>query len=158
MEQPIAIFEPERTGNYTATIISIAIAILALAFLVFFIKKEFSFRQRAYRQLLSLLSFFVMIIALVTAFFSFWAAQKFTPVKVFQHGIVTSFGKADLKNIAKVYVHEDRQRSRLSGAPEGKAIRMLIIEETDQKTHVLSEENYNIDSILQVLSTLKFKE
>lgn len=155
MEQPIAVFEPIRSGNYNVVIISLIIAAIALAFFIFNLKKGFSIRQKGYQQLFSLLAFFVIIIAAATAFFSFWAAQKLTPVKVFAQSIETAFGKVKFEDIQKIYVHDDQQRSRLTGAPEGAIIRILIIEESDRKTHVLSEENYNIDSLLNVLNTIK---
>lgn len=155
MEQPIAVFEPIRSGNYSAVVISVIIAGIALVFLIFNKKKEGFIRQKGYQQMFSLLTFFVIIIATATAFFSFWAAQKLTPVKIFANSIETAFGKVDFEDIHKIYIHDDQQRSRLSGVPEGAIIRLLIIEESDRKTHVLSEENYNIDSLLNVLNSLK---
>lgn len=155
MEQPIAVFEPIRSGNYNVVIISLTIAAFALAFLIFNTKKKGALKVRGYQQLFSLLLFFVIIISGVTAFFSFWAAQKFTTVKVFPNAIETGFGKADFDNILKIYIHKDQQKSPLTGALQGAVIRILIIEERDRKTHVLSEENYQIDSLMYVLESLK---
>ncbi len=155
MEQPIAVFEPIRTGNYYNFIISLVVAFIALVFLLFNLKKKGTPTRKGYRQLFSLLSFFVLIIAVVTAFFSFWAAQKFTPVKVFQDAIETGYGNADFNNIVKVYIHNDQQKSRLTRELEGEITRILIIEESDRKTHALSEENYQIDSLFSVLRRLK---
>jgi len=155
MEQPIAIFEPIRTGNYNVVYLSLFIATIALAVLLYTFKKKDIFKIKGYQQLLSLLSFFVIIIAASTAFFSFWAAQKFTIVKVFPEAIETGFGTANFDNIVKVYIHNDQQKSSLSGNLEGDITRILIIEERSRKTHTLSEENYQIDSLMQVLENIK---
>jgi hypothetical protein len=155
MEQPIAVFEPIRSGNYIVVLISLLFAVIATAFLVYNYKKDISYKNRGYKQLFSLLAFFVIMIATVTAFFSFWAAQKFTTVKVYPQAIETSFGRVNFDDIQKIYIHNNQQVAPLTGTPHGKVVRILIIEEFDRKTHVLSEENYQIDSLLKVLSTLK---
>jgi len=155
MEQPIAVFEPIRSGNYNITIISLLIAAIALVFLLYNLKKDVTYKYKNYKQLFSLLAFFVIIISATTTFFSFWAAQKFTAVKVFPDSIETGFGKAKFDEINKVYIHNDQQKSLLTNAFEGDITRILIIEEIDRKTHALSEENYDIDSLLKVLNTIK---
>ena len=155
MEEPIAVFDPTRSGNYNIVIISLSIAAIALAFFIYNFKKDVASSKKGYQQLFSLLAFFVIIIAAVTAFFSFWAAQKFTPVKVYTQSIETAFGKVDLKDIQNIYIHKDQQQAPLTGTPKGEITRILIIEEFDRKTHVLSEENYDIDSLIQVLNNLK---
>ena len=155
MDQPIAVFEPIRSGNYQTIIICLIVIVIALISLVLLNRKNITFKQKGYRPLLSLLSFFAIVIAAVTAFFSFWAAQKLTTVKVFPDAIETGFGKTELANIRQIYIHKDQQRSRLTGSPEGDITHILIIEEMDRKTHALSEENYQIDSLLKVLDALK---
>ena len=155
MEQPIAVFEPMRSGNYNIVIIGLLIAAIALVFLIYNLKKDVSYKFKNYKQLFSLLAFFVIIISGTTSFFSFWAVQKFTPVKVFQDSIETSFGIAKFDEINKVYIHNDQQKSLLTNAFEGDITRILIIEEIDRKTHALSEENYDIDSLLKILNTIE---
>jgi hypothetical protein len=155
MDQPIAVFDPVRTGNYNVVIICLVFAVLASIFIFFNFKRKTDFIAKRYQQLFSLLAFFILIISLTTGFFSFWAAQKFIPVKVYSDSVETGFGKAAFENIAKVYIHNDQQKSPITAAPQGEITRILIIEEIDRKTHALSEENYNIDSIMQVFKTLK---
>ena len=155
MEQPIAVFEPIRSGNYSIVFISLFFVLIAAAFFIYNLKKKASPKHKNYNQLFSLLAFFVIIIASSTAFFSFWAAQKFTEVKVYSKSIETGFGTADFDNIQRIYIHNDQQKSPLTAAPEGGIIRILVIEEVDRKTHVLSEENYQIDSLMVVLNSLK---
>jgi hypothetical protein len=155
MEQPIAVFEPIRSGNYNIVMISLFFVGIAVAFFIYNLKKDVSYKQKGYKQLFSLLAFFVIIIAATTAFFSYWAALKLTPVKVFSESIETSFGNVDLEDIQNIYILNDQQLAPLSGNPKGDVVRFLIIEEVDRKTHALSEENYDIDSLVQVLNTLK---
>ncbi len=155
MEQPIAVFEPMRSGNYTIAIISLFFVGIAVLFFIYNLRKDVSYKQKGYKQLFSLLAFFVIIIAVTTAFFSSWAALKLTPVKVFSQSIETSFGNVDFGAIQKIYILNDQQLAPLSGNPKGDIVRFLIIEEVDRKTHALSEENYEIDSLIQVLNTLK---
>ena len=155
MEQPIAVFEPMRSGNFSIVLISLLFAAIAAALLFYNLKKDVSYKHKGYKQLFALLAFFVVIIASVTAFFSFWAAQKFTPVTVYAKSIETGFGNAKFKDIQKIYIHNDQEKGVLTGSPHGAVTRILIIEEYDRKTHVLSEENYQIDSLLIVLESLK---
>lgn len=155
MEQAVAVFEPIRSGNYNLVFIYLLIALIALGGLVYTLKKKVTYRKKMYHQLYSLLAFFVLIIAGVTAFFNFWAAQKFTAVTVFPEAIETPFGTAQFENIQNVYIHNDQQLSRISGEPDGLITRILIIEEFDRKTHVLSEENYDIDSLYKVMERLE---
>ena len=155
MEDLIAVFEPERSGNNQLAIICLLLAVLALAYLIYNQRRVTKPENRNLKQLMSLLAAFVILIALGTAVFSYLAGQKFVPVKVFSKHIETSYGKSDLEDIQQLYIHNDQKLSPVSGKLEGDSTRLLMIVELKGKTHVLSEENYDIDSLMRVLRKLE---
>ena len=155
MEDLIAVFEPNRSGNNILTLVCIVLAVLALGFLVYNQRRTVSPEKRSMAQLFSLLAGFVILIAIGTGIFSFWAGQKSIPVKVSTNAIETLYGKTNLDDINQLYIHYDQKLSPISGKLQGDSTRLLMIIENDGKTHVLSEENYPIDSIAKVLRKLE---
>ncbi len=146
---PTVIFESTNSGNITLSILCILIAGLALGFVVYNNRRPVSdSRQQHYRSLISMLLGFVALIGIGTAVFSWLTAKRLDAVVMSEAGVLTSEGLAKWDNIDRIYFHEDRQVQPFTGNEVGDPVKMLmIIEKVTAKTHVLSEEHFNIEVI-----------
>jgi len=150
------IFEPVNESNYTLATVCLLLAIASIIALVFYNRKpqkveavidEKTAIANKYKPLFSMGLFFVFLLCISTAFFSWLAAKKTTKVIVSEQFIETPFGKVDWGQIQRIYVHEDQRVAPFSGREVGEVTKILTIIEISGKTHALSEENYDINAI-----------
>ena len=146
-------FLPTQSANYTLVWICVLIVLLCTVVAYFQYKKTSSGKRTSSRMqpLLFLLFGFLALIAAGTGFFSWWTTVKTPAVVISETNLETGFGKAEWKDIGRFYIHFDRQLHPMSGIPVGDTTRLLTIIEKSGKTHVLSEENYDIDAIGKAL-------
>lgn len=138
------LFESNSSDQYLLSIICGLIA-LACAGFIFYLSRQPQKRETPIYQLL--LGFGIMI-ALGTAFFSWLSTTKLDTVKITAQGIELPEGKVKWNKIDRAYLHFDQQLQPFSGLPKGDTTRFLmIIERGSGKTHVLSEEDYEIEKI-----------
>ena len=104
-----------------------------------------------YRTLLALLFFIIALVAGGTAGFSKLTSNKLGAVEIGADYLVTPYGTTDFDEIRNAYIEMDQKPSLFNPGQGKDRIRLLLIIENDGKTHVLSEENYPIQEILNTL-------
>jgi hypothetical protein len=145
-------FEPINGGLDPAFWVALMITIVALGALFWLMRVwEPEGRTRAYRPLAQLLVFIVILLAGGTALFTGWTSLKLIPVTVSEESVVTSYGEAKFANIRQIYMHKDQEKSLVNPALTVRTTMMLIIEEKDGKTHILSEAHYELGPILKAI-------
>lgn len=149
MNEALYTFLPAQSSDQIAAWGSLIIVIGCAIALFFLLKKKSSGDAYRRQMLLAMLVFFGLIIAATTGFFSFWSMQKIGPVYVYETGISTPYGHTEFKNISRAYIEMNGKQSLISPGSTTQSVRMLFLEETGGKMHVLSEENYEIDEILK---------
>lgn len=154
MEEALYTFEPNLNYATSSLWFGIAAAVAGLAGCVFLLKKATDGGEnRNYHLLGAMLLFFVFMIGISTAFFSWWTQRKIGPVKIYADAITTPYGEASFGEIDKAYIEEERQPSLINPNVTRERYNLLIIEEIGGKVHALSEENYDLRDILQKLRT-----
>jgi hypothetical protein len=151
MEPAITVFQPDNSGDQVTLILSLLIAAGAFGAMILLLRRPGGKLDRNRMLLLAMLAFFAFIIAGGTAFFSWWSARKVGPVSVFADAIETPYGKANFADIRNAFIETETERSLLNANITTASVRLLIIEEKDGRTHVLSETNYPIDAVLAAL-------
>ncbi|MCB0649999.1 MAG: hypothetical protein KDC85_01840 [Saprospiraceae bacterium] len=154
MGDPLYTFLPTHSSDQMTFWGSFIIVLIAAAALFYLLRKKSAGDAYRRQMLLAMLVFFAMIMSAVTAFFSFWSLRKTGPVYVYEQSITTPYGNAEFKNINKAYIDLNKQQSLLNPGTSTKSVRMLFLEESHGKIHVLSEENYDIDQIFMRMKSL----
>ena len=103
------------------------------------------------RHLLQMLGGFVGVIALCTAVLQWATNKRLIPVEIKSDSITTSFGTAMFRDIEEVKMFPNVQMTALTNSPKDTVFQMLIIEQNG-KTHVLSEQDYPIQTISEALT------
>ena len=161
METPIRSFEPYLYGVNTLTIVFLTITLLFAIALYFQNKKKVPYYEKSRKRVFSMLLFFGLIIFGVTGILNLVNTWKLKTVKFYSASIETPQGKINYDDIQSAYIFMD-QPLLINQNPDQPAPinnkRMLIIEEYNRKTHVLSEENYPIENILELLNQIRKKK
>lgn len=144
-EQQTLLFEANTIQNDQLFWIALLVCILAAAGTFLLLRKS----KGAYRSLLALLSFILALLAGGTALFSKLTSEKIGTVRLGEDYLETPYGKTQLEDIRDAYIEMDQQPSLLNPGQSSDRVRLLIILEDDEKTHVLSEANYPIEEILR---------
>lgn len=159
MEVPIHIFEPITIKATLITIIFAFLSIGILGFLIFLNKKEMSYDEAKRRGLYSILLGIALLLTTSTAILNFWNSLKFTPIKLYKDSIETPRGKVAYENIQNAYIYIDRPMT-ITTPPSDSLMsydRILVLEEFDKTSHVMAEENYPIEDILEKIKSLAEK-
>jgi hypothetical protein len=150
MGELIVSFEAMDTGNDLLWWSALVIAILGFTgtFLILFFRliKDYN-----YRLLFAMLLFFVAMIAAGTAFYTHLTASKLGPVRFFTEGLSTPYGSVRYDDIKDAYIETDQERALINPNQINRRTRILIIEERQDKLHLLSEINYPVEEIFRVL-------
>ncbi len=149
MEQLIQTFQPQHTENQLGLWLGLLVAALALAGMLALLKSKTGDQNR--RMLGAMLLFFTCMIAVGTAFFSWLTMRKIGPVNLYADAIETPYGKLPFEDVGSIYIKMEQEKSLLKPEGGNKGVRLLVLESTDRKAHVLSEHNYNIQAILGTL-------
>lgn len=150
MNEIIATFEPTSTTQATLWLGG-AVALLALGALLAILAGKLEVADRNRRLLLAMLLFFTVLIAGGTAFFSWLTSYRIDTVTLYSRGLTTPYGTVAYEDIRDAYIRKEEQRSFVNPDIVRSSTRLLIIEERDGKTHVLSEENYALEPIFSTL-------
>ncbi|KAA3633923.1 MAG: hypothetical protein DWQ02_12325 [Bacteroidetes bacterium] len=154
MEEALHTFLPTNTSDNFSFWGSLIVVLLSGVALYFLFKRKSTGDAYRRQMMVAMLVFFALIIAATTAFFSFWSIKKISPVTLYEDRIETSYGAAQYDEILRAYIEMNGKRSLVSPGTTINNVRMLFIEETDGRMHVLSEENYDIDQILNKMRSL----
>ena len=158
MNEVLYTFLPTHSEDKFTLGISLGITLISLVGLIYLLKKKSSGDAYRRQMMVAMLVFFALIISAGMAFFSFWSMQKVGDVLVYENSIQTPYGKVDFRSISRAYIEMNTQKPVISGGHSGRSTRMLFIEESSGKMHVLSEDNYKIDKILGKMRDLTNKK
>ena len=152
MEEQVITFAADNTGLDNTIIIALLFALAGIGTMLYFLKKAKEGKNLNQNYLIAMLAFFVFTIAGGTAFFSwFTTSYKIIDVVVTEDKITTGEGQSYIKDITKIYFHNDVQRSLINPALQKGSTQFLIIQEVEGKTHALSAENYDVQQIYGLL-------
>lgn len=151
-DDQIYVFTAEHASEWSSFSIALALALAGLAVMVYFLKNSSDYKTKNRNLLIAMLAFFTFMIAGGTAFFSWLSIQKISDVVIDASTVETGYGKSELRQISRIYFHDDVSRSPINPAIQKKSTRFLIIEEIKGKTHALSEEHFKISEIYAKLS------
>ena len=108
-----------------------------------------------------MLLFFGILIFGTTGLLNFVNSLNLKTVKFYSDILETPQGRISYDDIQSAYIYVDKPFT-LTQTPDQptatKNRRLLIIEEYNKKTHVLSEENYQLEEILTTLKKFAKKE
>lgn len=151
MEEILIRFDPLENSSTMAVWAGVLVGIagFALATWLFLKKEEGKNRQR--NIIIAMLLFFVGMIAVGTSFFTYWTQKKTGPVLIFADAVETSYGKSYFRDVKNASITVAGHKSLVNPNQQRGATRLLLIEEHEGKVHVLSEDNYKIEAILNKL-------
>lgn len=151
MEEILVRFEPIQDSSGATLWIGLGAGLLGMGLCawLFLKKEEGASRQR--NLILAMLFFFLGMISFGTSFFTYWTQQKTGPVFIYADGIKTSFGKTPFAELKNASITVAGNKSLINPNQQRNGTRLLLIEQHDGKAHVLSEDNYPIEAILNKL-------
>lgn len=146
MDKPLYIFEPIKQATDWVLVLTFAVVTFMLLVAYWVIKYTKLDTNR--RNIVIMLCFFVGIIAAGTAAFRLISMWKLKPVQIFADRVETPYGTARLNNIRDFYIKLERHYKPMNPNEVKDSARYFFILERNDKTHVLSEGDYQVDSIL----------
>ena len=151
MEEALYTFAPDNSLAVQTAWAAVIIALGALAGTAILLKKKAGGLSHNQNMLAAMLLFFVMMISAGTAFFSWLKVRKTGPVAVYKDAVETPYGKAAFSNFKDAYIYADNQPSLVSPGRSVRTTKILVIEERDGKTHVMSKEDYPVQEMLPAI-------
>ena len=151
MTEAVHVFQPYLSDSQATFWTGLLTALFSLAGTFMLLKRKSNPENRNFQQLGAMLLFFCFMIGAGMAFFSWWAKRKTGPVRIFTYAIETPYGLATFKNIKNAYMKEETRKSFINPNITTGSYKLLIIEEIDGKTHVLTEGNYDLEEIMKKL-------
>ena len=119
--------------------------ILLCIFSGYILQKQIADKDRRLTTLMILS--FVGVISLLTAGSRLYAITRMQPVKLYTEHIETPFGSTTYFNIKDYFIRLQRDYKPMQPDAPRDSMRYLMIIERNDKTHLLSEGDYKIDSI-----------
>ncbi len=147
-------FPPVNSNHYENLWLALILAVVGISVTILLSTKRRMIKlDRNRRQVLSMLTFFLALIAVGTALFSWVAYTKIAEIKVTEEAISTSYGVAKFENIVKAELKVDKPPALLNpgASTSSRNTRILLIEEKDNQLHVISEEDYKVEAIFASL-------
>ena len=159
MEEPIYVFDPITFQATLITGVFTFLSVVILGFLIYLNKKEMTYDEAKRRGLYSILLGIALLLTTSTAVLNFWNSLKFTSIKLYKDAIETPRGKVAFEDIQNAYIYIDKPMT-ITTPPHDSLMnynRLLILEEFDKTSHVMAEENYPIEDILEKIKLLAEK-
>lgn len=148
MEQAIEIFEPLKNPVN-------AMLLPGLAFIMFGIAAGMmlfnSKMERSRRMVLAMLFSFAAAISLFSAGGVAINAYKFQRVTVTPSAVAIGKKEIPFSQLRGYLIREDREQSWVNSDIQRKAVRSLVLEEKNGKTHLLPEEYYELSRLIATL-------
>lgn len=135
--------------------LGIAIGILAGISCYWLLTNPGNKQNRNYRIILALLSFFVAMMALGTAFFSGWNLQRQGKVELYADQLVIGQEEIPFTAIRNITMKRDRGSSLLGINDQQTATTFLLIERSDGRSFVLSDQHFPLNEIAGRLKELQ---
>jgi hypothetical protein len=150
MGELIVSFSPVDTGSNALLLGSLVVALVCLAttFLLLYFRWIADYN---YRLLVAMLLFFAAIIGGGTAFYTQLTSRKLGPVQFFERGLSTPYGDVPYEQVRDAFIETDEERALINPNQVNRQTRILIIQDRQDRVHLLSEANYPVDDIFQVL-------
>ncbi len=150
MDKPLYTFESFKHTTDLVLVWTFG-TLFIMAFLAYVVKKKSKLDVNR-RNILVMLCFFIGILAAGTAAFRLISMWKLKPVEIYNNRIVTPYGTAPLNNIRDFYIKIERHYKMIDPSAIKDSARYFFLLERNDKTHVLSEGDYQVDSILSKLN------
>jgi O-antigen/teichoic acid export membrane protein len=150
MDKPLYTFEPMK--HATDWVLVGTFCLVALMLFMTYLIKKYSKLDVNRRNVLIMVCFFIGIIAAGTAIFRLISMWKLKPVQIYSHRIETPYGTAELNNVRDFYIKIERHYKPMNPDAVTDSARYFFLLERNDKTHVLSEGDYEVDSILAKLN------
>ena len=150
MDKPLYSFEPLKQSTDWVLVLTFSVVILML--LAAYAVSKYGKLDTNRRNIVIMVCFFVGVVAMGTALFRLMSLWKLKPVQIFSDRIETPYGTAPLKNVRDFYVKIERHYKPINPTVVSDSARYFFLLERDDKTHVLSEGDYPVDSILAKLN------
>ena len=150
MDKPLYTFEPLKQA--TDWVLVLTFCLVALMGLVAYWVSKYSKLDVNRRNILLMICFFFGSIAAGTAVFRLVSLWKLKPVQIYSNRVETPYGTAPINNIRDFYVKIERHYKPMNPDAALDSARYFFLIERNDKTHVLSEGDYQIDSILAKLN------
>lgn len=145
------VFEPHYSGLSATVLLSAAGMVLGAAGMWVGIRKEWKRKERrAYKPLVALLSFIVILLSTGTMVFTLLAREKLVEVTLTEDALTTQYGTVAVRGIRNAFIETEIQPHFFNPTARD-TVFLLIIEEMSGKAHVLSSDNYDIHAILSGL-------
>ena len=162
MEAPLHSFDPSLYGINNMSIVFITLTVITGVILYFQNKKKVPYYEKKRKRVFSMLLFFCLIVFGATGILNLVNTWNLKTVKFYESSIETPQGRINYDDIQAAYIYVDKPPlmgpNNNDQQPTPQNNKMLIIEEYSRKTHVLSEENYQINDILDVLNQFRKKK
>lgn len=129
-------------------IISLILVVLLSLFLGYLYKIRDKPENKRLRQIGAMLIFYGVLMSAGTAVFSFWQNKKIIDLEFTEKSVETPYGELRYNNIRDARIRTETQASFANPNMVRSRVELLMIIEATGKTHVLSEENYDIRSVL----------
>ena len=150
MDKPLYTFEPLKQATDWVLIGTVCLVVLMLI-VAFFAKKQTKLDVNR-RNIILMICFFIGSIAFGTAAFRLLSLWKLKPVQIFSNRVETPYGTAPINNIRDFYIKIERHYKPMNPSEVTDSSRYFFLMERNDKTHVLSEGDYQVDSILAKLN------
>ena len=141
------IFEATKVMSDTIVISLVLVVALSLI-LAYLYKIKDKPENKRLRQIGAMLIFYGVLMSAGTAVFSFWQNKKIINLEFTEKSVETPYGELKYNNIRDARIRTETQTSFANPNMVRSRIELLMIIEATGKTHVLSEENYDIRSVL----------
>lgn len=147
---------------------AVAIAVILSAILVYLYKIKDKKENKILRQVGAMLVFYGVLMSIGTAIFSYWNNAKAIDLVFKETSVETAYGTLNYNNIRDARIRVEGQTAlgallgnttqnnpsaggssaRRPSSSRGGSTRLLVVVETSGKTHVFSEDNYDIRAVL----------
>ncbi len=151
MEIPIHSFSADRGDQHLTLVLAIVGFVIFVVGIAWVLRSKFSYENRNYKLLLSMLLGFGCLIALGTSLFTGWAIVKTGDVYIYSSALSIGNQTIMFDKIRDARIEDIRRTSFVNPGITSASTRILLIETTDGKGYALSEKNYDIRAILDKL-------
>jgi hypothetical protein len=142
------VFQPIHQEDQLVLYIALILAIVGAIGMVITLRRKVERSRHNQNMLIAMLLFFLTTISAGTALFSWLSMHETGPVTIYAYAIETPYGRVAFGEIKKAEIITDQPIGLLPTGSNSRSVKLLVIEESSGKAHVLSEKNYDIQRIL----------
>jgi hypothetical protein len=146
MDKPLFTFEPYKQSLDVWTIALMGIVAACLIFIYFYVPKIKLDKTRL--NIISMLLGFFAVIAGGFVVLRLVSKMKLTTVEIYNNHVKTPYGDVRFQDIEDFYIKIEKKPKILNPNELIDSTRYFFLMEKSRKTHILSEGDYLIDSIL----------